>query len=68
MGNNQPKYLNSNEAMTIIGDKTWDRLRRQLRSSNHGNGSNRNSLDFSFFAKIIQSHFDYIVRLFYSLF
>jgi hypothetical protein len=63
MGNSQPKYLNSDEAMYIMGDKAWERLRRQLRG--HGAaGQQRHSMDYSFFSRIIQSHFEYMARFF----
>lgn len=58
MGNfsSHPKYYSSKEAIEILGDETWVRLRNQLESSR---GS---TVDYDLFAKVLSCRFERMVR------
>lgn len=63
MGNQSSsnRYYSTNEALTIINDKEWGKLRKQLNRAAAGKVKN-GLLDYSMFVKILQAHFDYMVR------
>ena len=71
MGNqastNSNRYFSSSEMLSIIQDKEWEILRKQLNKCTSNNVSPRKNndklgyIDYAIFVKILQAHFDYMV-------
>jgi hypothetical protein len=59
MGNysSHPKYYSSKEAIQILGDDTWIRLRNQLKLSIGG------SVDYELFSRILYCRFERMVSM-----
>lgn len=55
MGNSQPHYLTNDDAISIIGGQTWDRLRNYL--------VRFKEIDYFIFRNIVQSKFDLIPKV-----
>ena len=75
MGNTNPKYgVSAAEANVykdiIVGDETWGNLRNQLYKSRVGydndriDTSKKGYLDYSSFARNLQTHFEYMVSFY----
>lgn len=56
MGNSQHRYLTNNEAIEIIGVDNWNNLRSRL------DRQGGRPVDYEFFAAIIHSRYERMVR------